>query len=170
MVLFLLKLEMYFLEDTSEVGNGWTLGLWSGRKNTESEQHRKSFWRRGTLGLVNISQMKTKRKSHEASSLILKPWRSGNRGVRSLTHFRAQSPGIQGADSWCESAGDEGGSSASVLGSLYRCLPPPLPPLPGTGSSCCTSLVQWQQSRTLRCWSGHSPGWRKAPKKLLSKG
>lgn len=98
---------------------------------------------------------------------MLKTWRSGNRSVRSLTHFHARS---LGADSWCGSAGDGGGSSASVPGSLCRCLPPPLPPLLGTGSSCYTSLVQWQQSRTLRCWSGHSPGGRKAPKKLLSKG
>lgn len=102
--------------------------------------------------------------------LILKPWRSRKRHAHRLTHFHAQSPGTQGADSWCGFAGDEGGSSASVPGSLYRCLPPRLLPLLGTGSSCCTSLAQWQQSRTLRCWSGHSPGRRRTPKKLLSKG
>lgn len=158
--------ETYFLEDTSQVGNRWTLGFWTGRKKY-IDQHRKIFDRRGTLGLVITSQIRTKMKAHGASGFALKPWRSRNRGVRSLTHFHAQS---LEADSWCGSAGGEGGSSASVPGFLCLCLPPPLPPLLGTGSSCCTSLVQWQQSRTLRCWSGHSPGGRKHQRSCLAKG
>lgn len=45
MALVLLILETYFWEGISEIANGWTLGLWSGRKQYR-DQHRKSFWQK----------------------------------------------------------------------------------------------------------------------------